>query len=68
MASSEILEMVGTAMRASISEALNIFRPVGMSNASWRNGATITIPKNPMTTEGNDASSSMIGFKISLTL
>ena len=62
MASSEMLQIVGMDMNASITEALKRFRPVATLKASWRNGATTTIPKKPMTTEGRAARSSTIGF------
>ena len=62
MASSDMLQMVGIDMNASMMAALNRFKPVGMSNTRWRNGATSTMPKNPMTTEGRAASSSTMGL------
>ena len=68
MASSEILVIVGIDMKASITAALKRFRPVARSRVSWRTGATTTIPKNPMTTEGSAARSSTIGFTHSRTL
>ena len=68
MASSEILQMVGIDIKASIKEALKRFRPVGKSKTSCRKGATKTIPKNPITTEGRAARSSTTGLTTSLTL
>ena len=62
MASSEMEQMVGTDMKASINEAFMRLRPVAMSNISWRNGATTTMPKKPMTTEGSAARSSTTGL------
>jgi len=62
-----MLEMVGTAISASMIEALTMLSPVGRSKVSWSQGASTTMPKNPRTTEGSPASSSMTGFAISLT-
>ena len=45
-----------------MSEAFSRLRPVSAPNQSCRNGATMTMPKKPMTTEGSAASSSMNGL------
>ncbi|GLI32824.1 hypothetical protein DAMNIGENAA_02570 [Desulforhabdus amnigena] len=63
-----MLQMVGTDMNASINEALNRFKPVARLNVLCKNGATITIPKKPITTEGNAARSSTTGLAISRNL
>jgi len=68
MASSDTLQMVGTLMKASMIEALNKLSPTGKSKTSWRKGATTTMPKKPMTTEGSEASSSTTGLTIWRTL
>ncbi len=62
-----MLQMVGMDMKASMSDALNRFRPVGMPNTFWRKGATRTMPKKPITTDGSAASSSTTGLTISPT-
>jgi len=57
--------MVGTDMKANIKEALKRFKPVARSRYSCRKGATTTIPKKPITTEGNAANSSTTGLTTS---
>jgi hypothetical protein len=54
-------------IKASINDALNKFNPVGILNTFCKKGATITIPKKPITTEGSAARSSTTGLIISLT-
>jgi hypothetical protein len=59
--------MVGTAMKASMIEALSMFTPNRMSKRESMMGATTAMPKKPMTTEGREASSSTMGLMISRT-
>lgn len=61
-ASSATEQMVGTLMNASMSAAFSRLSPVSAPNQSCRKGATMTMPKKPMTTEGNAASSSTNGL------
>jgi hypothetical protein len=68
MASSLMLHIVGTDMNASIIAALNRLSPTGILNVSCKKGATTTIPKNPITTDGMAASSSTTGFATSRIL
>jgi hypothetical protein len=63
-----MLAMVGIAMNASINEALNKFIPVSKLNFSCIKGATTTIPKNPIITDGIEAIISITGFIISLAV
>ena len=63
-ASSEIEQIVGTAMKASISEALKRLSPVAIPRAFCSHGATSTIPIKPITTEGSAAKSSIKGLTI----
>ena len=67
IASSEMLHIVGMDIKASISEALKRFNPVAIPRIFCRNGATMTIPKKPITTEGKAAKSSTTGLTNSLT-
>ncbi|MDA3789920.1 MAG: hypothetical protein PF503_15665, partial [Desulfobacula sp.] len=39
-----------------------------ISNSCWIKGATTTMPKKPITTDGMEAMSSTMGFTISATL
>ena len=60
--------MVGIDIKASINDALKRLSPVGISRMSWRNGATTTIPKKPITTDGSAARSSTMGLTHCRTL
>ena len=62
-----MLVMVGMAMMASIKEAFNMLRPVGMLSHSCNRGARTTMPTKPRTTEGRLARSSTAGFTHSRT-
>jgi hypothetical protein len=65
MASSLMLQIVGTDIKASIMEALNKLSPTGISKVFCKKGATTTIPKKPITTDGRAAKSSTTGLKTS---
>ena len=67
MASSEMLAIVGMAMKASIRDAFTMFSPVSTLKYSCNTGATTTMPKKPTMTEGIDAIISTTGLTISLT-
>ena len=66
IASSEMLAMVGIDINESIIAALNRFNPLSILKMFCKNGAKTTIPKKPMTTDGIDAISSMVGLNICL--
>src|SRR5512136_1028307 len=61
-----MLEIVGIAMIARMTEAFTMLRPLGRSKGLCINGATTTMPKKPRTTEGIPARSSIIDFVMSL--
>ena len=64
MASSETLTIVGSAMMPRRTEAASQVSPVGRSNATRIKLVRTMRPKNPYTTEGIPASSSMAGLRI----
>jgi hypothetical protein len=67
IASSEILDIVGIAINASIIDAFKRLRPVSISKYFCKKGANTTIPTKPIITEGIDAIISIEGFIISRT-
>ncbi len=64
MASSDTLTIVGSAMMPSSTEAASQVSPVGRSNVTRMKPVSTMRPKNPYTTEGIPASSSMAGLRI----
>ena len=64
MASSEMLMIVGRAMKASMIDPARAVSPVGRPKTFLRNGTRIVMPMKPRTTEGMAARTSTQDFRI----